>query len=306
MSQEALFDAEGNLLPREDTARKQLLPESRPQAATTFASSQHNIAHSTLEGKNQAGKASTTGSQTVNAAGSSKEQSKKGMLQLACFCFRPRTRSADDPYPQGSLRDRFAAKSTAAGSAAKADAPVTAASNKASDAFSNAVSSKAANADSNRAAAISSKAGLGASGEMGLKGTGGLPAEGGAAGGLARGETASSDWDLKAEQQQTEAAVAASMQDCEAGSTEVQSSIEALLQGAISLAPKHGITAACSSSDDDATEEADHATSSKEGMLCVGSVVYTCSMYTAQYAFKDVHSMSWGTTVVACGKGVQH
>lgn len=168
-----------------------------------------------------------------------KQKAKQGMLQLACFCFRPRTKSTEDPYPQQSLRDRFTPKPDAAADHASTASPVNYVSNKAAGALS----SKATADTGNIAAdAISSKGE--ASGSVALKNKGGLPA-----GVLARGETAQSDWDLKAEQHQMDAAAAASL-DAEERMIEEGEMSDPTLQGAISLAPKHGLAPSHSLSED--------------------------------------------------------
>ena len=176
--------------------------------------------------------------QAVSTATSpGKQKPKQGMLQLACFCFRPRTKSTEDPYPQQSLRDRFAPKSNAAADHANTASPATHAGNNAAGALNG-----KAMADNGNTAAISKGE---VSGSVPLKHKGGLPA-----GGLARVETARSDWDLKAEQHQVDAATAASLEDAEGSMVEEGGLTDPTLQGAISLAPKHGLAAPHSLSED--------------------------------------------------------
>lgn len=104
--QEALFDAEGNMLSRN---------QGQPGAAQTG-------------GKTDIQQGSAPGSKTVSAgavnaeAGSlpakQKIPAKHGMMSVVmwpCFCMRSRTTSVEDPYLQGSLRQQFADKEAAAG-----------------------------------------------------------------------------------------------------------------------------------------------------------------------------------------------
>lgn len=272
--QEALFDAEGNMLPREDTAQKQALPASSTPAAQASAAAPSTISDSKAASERQGIVATKAAPPVVNdraLSGPAKQQPKQGVLQLACFCFRPRTRSADDPYPQGSLRDRFAAKP--ASTAAKSDQAAMLVNDQAtnivgskrastdSSEIKDAVSGKVADAKSSKSVAlVSNKAEV--PGGLILKAKG--PSQG-----LESDKTAPNDWDLKAEQQQTEAAVAASMQETEGGSDTLQFSSEPLLQGAVSLAPKTGLAAARSTSDDRSSREADDSVHSKEGQHCM-------------------------------------
>lgn len=201
------------------------------------ASAAKSVTSTKGEAQNRTGKPGQTVRTTTSPG---KQKPKQGMLQLACFCFRPRTKSTEDPYPQQSLRDRFTPRPDAAANHASTALPVNHVSNKAAGALS----SKATADTGNIAAdAISSKGE--ASGSVALKNKGGLPA-----GGLARGETAQSDWDLKAEQHQMDAAAAASLEDAEERMIGEGGMSDPTLQGAISLAPKHGLAPSHSLSED--------------------------------------------------------
>lgn len=132
--QEALFDAEGNMLPRSEWHPSQ--PEPAVQTDSKAGQSVlGNVAraepqiedkqklHSQAAAHASPGldsKAASTSADTAAAAGLPAEQkppakhSMLSMVMFPCFCLRPRTTSADNPYPQGSLRQRFAAKEAAA------------------------------------------------------------------------------------------------------------------------------------------------------------------------------------------------
>lgn len=101
--QEALFDAEGNMLPRgevqAETAQKGVKTKDPAPGSKTVS----------------------TGAVIAEAGGLPAKQkipAKHGMLSMVlspCFCLRARTTSAEDQYVQGSLRHRFADKEAAAG-----------------------------------------------------------------------------------------------------------------------------------------------------------------------------------------------
>lgn len=136
--QEALFDAEGNMLPRcelptqqaeglqleaklTDAAAPPSQSPHKPAAAAADAAKLKAKAQSKLRGKQGAHDQSVAGEDLIGAkaeqgAQSMKQKTRPGMLSLVmfpCFCIRPRTTSAEDPYHQGSLRQRFAAKDAA-------------------------------------------------------------------------------------------------------------------------------------------------------------------------------------------------
>lgn len=235
--QEALFDAEGNMLPRENMAQMQSQLGSTAQTTTAPAAALQGSKHegpavvaksaAATSSQMQPGSTSKASSSVALEQNSDKQKPKQGMLQLACFCFRPRTRSTEDPYPQESLRDRFAPKPDAGAAAAKAGI------------VANPVSDKVAEAISTKAAGSGQAVEGGAAGGGALKSKGGVPA-----GGLARGETAKPDWALKAEQHFEDAADADASSASDRHSTgEVEEVLEGPLQGAISLAPKHGLAA---------------------------------------------------------------
>ena len=235
------------MLPRENTTQMQSQLGSTAQTSTTPAAALQGSKHegpsvgaksaAATSSQVQLGSTSKASSSVAPEANSDKQKPKQGMLQLACFCFRPRTRSTEDPYPQESLRDRFAAKHKpdAAGAAAKAGV------------VANPVCDKVADAISTKAAGSGQAVEVGASEGGALKSKGGAPA-----GGLARGETAKPDWALKAEQHFEDAAGADASSASDRHSTgEVEEVLDGPLQGAISLAPKHGLAAGQKSFSDD-------------------------------------------------------
>lgn len=101
--QEALFDAEGNMLPR---------GEGQAEAAQKGVKTKDPAPGS---------KTVPTDAVIAEAGGLPAKQkipAKHGMLSMVlspCFCLRARTTSAEDPYVQGSLRQRFTDKEAAAG-----------------------------------------------------------------------------------------------------------------------------------------------------------------------------------------------
>ena len=125
--QEALFDAEGNMLPRSDRQSQQAEPVAQTgstagQVALVSAPGAEPpiMDKQKLQNLGPDSQTRLTSGDTA-AAGSlpakQKPPAKHGMLSMVmfpCFCLRPRTTSAEDPYPQGSLRQRFAAKEAAA------------------------------------------------------------------------------------------------------------------------------------------------------------------------------------------------
>lgn len=130
--QEALFDAEGNMLPRskwhpsqpEPAAQTDSTPGQSGSTARVEAQMEDKqMLHSQAAVHASPGpdsKAASTSADTAAAAGRSAQQkppakhSMLSMVMFPCFCLRSRTTSVDDPYPQGSLRQRFAAKEAAA------------------------------------------------------------------------------------------------------------------------------------------------------------------------------------------------
>lgn len=126
--QEALFDAEGNMLPRSERHSQQAEPTDQTDSkadqvapgSTAGAEppimDKPKLHDSSPESKTRLTSADTAGSLPTKQ----KPPAKHGMLSMVmfpCFCLRPRTTSAEDPYPQGSLRQRFAAKEAAAAAA---------------------------------------------------------------------------------------------------------------------------------------------------------------------------------------------
>lgn len=130
--QEALFDAEGNMLPRSEWHPSQAEPTVQADCKADQSGSTARVdpqiedkqkVHSQAAAHASPGpdsKAASTSADTAAAAALAAEQkapakhSMLSMVMFPCFCLRPRTTSADDPYPQGSLRQRFAAKEAAA------------------------------------------------------------------------------------------------------------------------------------------------------------------------------------------------
>ena len=128
--QEALFDAEGNMLPRSEW--QPLQAEADPVAPRSTAGAQaapkdkqklqfQADLHPSPgpDSKSTLINAETIDADTAGTGGLPAKQkipAKHGMLSMVmrpCFCLRPRTTSAEDPYPQGSLRQRFAGKEVA-------------------------------------------------------------------------------------------------------------------------------------------------------------------------------------------------
>ena len=107
--QEALFDAEGNMLPR-----------GQPEAAQT------GVKIDISQGSPLDSKTASTGVVTAEYTGLRAKQkipAKHGILSMClspCFCLRSRTTSTEDQYVQGSLRQRFADKEATAGTSALA------------------------------------------------------------------------------------------------------------------------------------------------------------------------------------------
>ena len=125
--QEALFDAEGNMLPRSggqpqqaeltaqtDSKADQIAPSSTAGAEPPIMDKQ-KLQSPCPDVKTRLTSADTAATGSLPAK--QKPPAKHAMLSIVmfpCFCLRPRTTSAEDPYPQGSLRQRFAAKEAAA------------------------------------------------------------------------------------------------------------------------------------------------------------------------------------------------
>ena len=123
--QEALFDAEGNMLPRSKGQPQQAEPAAQTdsktdQVAPGSAAGAELPIKEKLQNPGPDNKPTLNSADTAAAGGlpaKQKPPAKHGMLSMVmfpCFCLRPRTTSAEDPYPQGSLRQRFAAKDAAA------------------------------------------------------------------------------------------------------------------------------------------------------------------------------------------------
>ena len=122
--QEALFDAEGNMLPRPQGQPQQAEPAAQTDSKTDQiapgSAAGAELIKQKLQNPGPDSKTMLNSADTAAGGGlpaKQKPPAKHGMLSmvmLPCFCLRPRTTSAEDPYPQGSLRQRFAAKEAAA------------------------------------------------------------------------------------------------------------------------------------------------------------------------------------------------
>ncbi|KAL0018450.1 hypothetical protein WJX77_012272 [Trebouxia sp. C0004] len=124
--QEALFDAEGNMLPRheghnleaEGVQLHTAQPMAKPAAAADAAKLKAK-AQSKLGAKQGMDTGSAPQQDLINAKMAEKDarhKPKHGMLSIVmfpCICMRPRTTSAEDPYLHGSLRQRYADKEVA-------------------------------------------------------------------------------------------------------------------------------------------------------------------------------------------------
>ena len=109
--QEALFDADGNQLPRYQAQPLQsdleVLPEGTAAPLAAAKTSPPAKGKTPSQQGDSQSQADLIG---VNAA---KQKSKHSMLSIIafpCFCMRPTPTSAEDPFTHGSLRERFAAK----------------------------------------------------------------------------------------------------------------------------------------------------------------------------------------------------
>lgn len=130
--QEALFDAEGNTLPRNELPGQQTdilrsdlagsasatVPQPSNEAAAESAKIKGKL-QTKLGAKQDIQAEPSTNRDLIGAALAdhdahpTKQKPKHGMLSVVmfpCFCLRPRTTSAEDPYSHGSLRQRYAAK----------------------------------------------------------------------------------------------------------------------------------------------------------------------------------------------------
>ncbi len=123
--QEALFDAEGNMLPRHEgsyqeadgvqshTAQPLDKPAVAADAAKLKAKAQSKLG--AKQGMKQ-DKEFTPQQDLISAKmveKDARQKPKHGMLSIVifpCFCMRPRTTSTEDPYLHGSLRQRYADK----------------------------------------------------------------------------------------------------------------------------------------------------------------------------------------------------
>ena len=122
--QEALFDAEGNMLPRPDwqpDSAQTGLTASAPPAAPVSAAGAETASkvkqkfqfQTDLGLKSKAGPLNGAETDPDGIPARQRSPAKQGMLSIVmfpCFCLRPRTTSAEEPNPEGSLRQRFAAK----------------------------------------------------------------------------------------------------------------------------------------------------------------------------------------------------
>ena len=121
--QEALFDAEGNMVPRHEGptqeaegVQSRMAQLVKKPAVAADAAKLKAKAQSKLGAKQ--GKAhdeeSTPQQDLISAKVVEKNaRHKPGMMSIVmfpCFCMRPRTTSTEDPYLQGSLRQRYADK----------------------------------------------------------------------------------------------------------------------------------------------------------------------------------------------------
>ena len=208
--QEALFDAEGNMLPQPDGQPQQAEPAAQTDskadqvALVSAAGAELSITDKQkLQNSGPDSKTRLTSADTA-AAGSlpakQKPPAKHGMLSMVmfpCFCLRPRTTSAEDPYPQGSLRQRFAAK----GAAAAAAGPQPALGSKSGPVSGSALKQK-------------------------------QPSD------SVGSDTGASDWDLGTEVHRAGAADAADVHLSEKAVQEEEAQDSRSLQGAISLAPR--------------------------------------------------------------------
>ncbi|DBA73888.1 TPA: hypothetical protein ACH3X2_009539 [Trebouxia sp. C0005] len=121
--QEALFDAEGNMLPRHDGPHQEAegvqphtaQPLDKPAAAAAAAKAKAQSKLGAKQGTKQ-DKESASQQDLISAKMAEKDarhKPKHGMLSIVmfpCFCMRPRTSSTEDPYLHGSLRQRYADK----------------------------------------------------------------------------------------------------------------------------------------------------------------------------------------------------
>lgn len=226
--QEALFDTDGNQLPRDgSTVPRQLVA---PAAAVSDSSelSQSAQAAGKTDSNSIVNSSKHLPGIAPQAAGPAKAAPpKRGILQLAlspCFCFRPRTQSSEDAYPQQSLRNTFTPATATTAKAPTAQVPATALTSKA------ALPVKASSTQAEPPAAFA------------------LKAKGRPDGGMSSDEAEYPGWDLKAEQLST--GVASSLQELGGSRRGALHAADPSLQGAISLAPKHALAAAQSSAAD--------------------------------------------------------
>ena len=213
--QEALFDAEGNMLPRPIWQAPQADPLQTLTAASPTEGASSSAAglqpgsktkqkfqfmadadhRNAAQSKVTVTSPDTAGDDTIPAK--QKHPAKHGMLSIVmfpCFCLRPRTTSTEHPDPQGSLRQRFATKEGTPASQA-------AASSKAMPAPKSALKQKQPN-------------------------------------GPLASDTGKPDWDLGTQIHSAHAAHADDVQLLEAAGQGRDSPEGRSLQGAVSLAPK--------------------------------------------------------------------
>ena len=139
--QEALFDAEGNRLPRqmpvqqaevlrsdlagafEDTASQPSCDFAAPAAVSVDASKVKHKGHTNFGAKQEFQAAASKKQDLIGTKVAEHDEAdvrhkpKHRMLSIVmfpCFCLQPRTVSAEDPYSHGSLRQRYTAKETSA------------------------------------------------------------------------------------------------------------------------------------------------------------------------------------------------
>ena len=123
--QEALFDAEGNLLPRHDgphqeaegaqshTAQPLDKPATAADAAKLKAKAQSKLGTKQSIKQDEESAPQQDLISAKIAEKDARHKPKHGMLSIVmfpCLCMRPRTTSTEDPYLHGSLRQRYSDK----------------------------------------------------------------------------------------------------------------------------------------------------------------------------------------------------
>ena len=120
--QEALFDAEGNMLPRYDGPHQEAegvqshtaQPVDKPAAAADAAklkAKAHGAKQSVKQDEESAPQQDLISAKIAEK--DARHKPKHGMMSIVmfpCLCMRPRTTSTQDPYLHGSLRQRYSDK----------------------------------------------------------------------------------------------------------------------------------------------------------------------------------------------------